>query len=214
MANNSDVIIPADIKNPDRKTSRADGLTFVIERAAQRIGDDRIKTAGVHAQHELRKLEDEIDAAARRGLRGADLREAAREARAVREENLRAIVDGIAGAARDQQLPQLRAELAKIPAGDVNAEREIRNWLMTLDQRAREEHLRATDDAQQLAAAINAPFPIVGDSARKYLTESYNRTHRAALVEQADAVDSFVGTVESISDMVLRQFDQIAPRPF
>jgi hypothetical protein len=211
----SDVIIPGSIKDPDRKTSRADSLTFAIDRAAARLNDDRIKTVGVGAQRELRALEDEIDAAAIRGLRGSDLADAARAARKVREHNLTTIVDRVAGLARDQQLPQLVAELAKIPSVDVHAEREVRAWLLTItNEREREERLRNETDPLLLAAAINAPFPLVSDGSRKFLTASYNQQHRRALVDQADAVDSFISAVDGVADMVRRQFDEIAPRSF
>jgi hypothetical protein len=214
---NSDVIVPHHVSaEPGTRFSRADdgAMKHAIARYAQRLPNNSAEIAGLGALslHELRGLEDDVQSALDRGLRGDQLRDSARKARIKREAALDDSLMACAGRARDQQLPQLRAELAVVPSFDAVAEREVRDRIWSLAPDQREQFVRDSDNAIVLAAVLHSPLPLVSDRTRTMLLDMFNRTQRPELVEQLDAVETFLGTAEEIVDMVRRTFNEIAPR--
>jgi hypothetical protein len=232
MANNSDPIIPRDIADPDRVVYRADyrqsGVARYLQRLGEQVrndhgeivfeGDKSLVGAGTtFAQLALqteRQLERDVRQLRARQLDPDSLTSELREGRRVRESTLQAAFDGATRTHRET-VARISEDFKHIAAFDEAGEREIRALLMQMPEPERKTFIEQNrDSATVLAAVVRAPWRIVNDSVRSNALDAYNRQFRREQFQAMQQAEFFVGTLAEIRDSVLRDFDDIAPRPY
>jgi hypothetical protein len=134
-------------------------------------------------------------------------------AREEREAGIAQTVTVLTGS-HHERIARLRADLARIPTFDPDGEREVRAALLAVDEQQRAAILRENaDSATAMAAVVNSPLRIVTDSLKADALANYNRHHRANQLAELSQHEFVVAEFEEIAGTVLREMNEIAPRP-